>query len=98
MKEILKSDPWLVLTEEDDDAKQNGHQGPGAESRPRCERLGVAQLHVALAVAGAHSDGERVGAALHGELPVRNDHGHVVDALLQAAVAVPPSQDPGRVV
>ncbi len=71
-----------VLTEQNDDTKQNGHQGSRAESRPRCERLGVAQLHVALAVAGAHSDGQGVGAALHRELPIRNDHRHVIDALL----------------
>lgn len=41
----------FVLTEQDDDAEQDGHQGAGAEARPRRERLGVAQLHVALAVA-----------------------------------------------
>ena len=87
-----------VLTEQDDDTEQDGHQGSRAESRPRRERLGVAQLHVALAVAGAHSDGQGAGAALHRELSVRNDHRHVVDALLQTVVAVPPGQDPGRVV
>ena len=87
-----------VLTEQNDDTEQNGHQGARAEPRPRRERLGVAQLHVALAVARAHSDGQGVGAALHRELPVGNDHRHVVDALLQAVVAVPPRQDPGRVV
>lgn len=88
----------FVLTEQDDDTKQDGHQGSRAEARPRRERLGVAQLHFALAVAGAHPDGQGAGAALHRELPVRYDHGHVVDALLQAVVAVPAGQDPGRVV
>lgn len=87
-----------VLTEQNDDTEQNGHQGSGAETRPRCERLGVAQLHVALAVAGAHSDGQGAGAALHGKLSIGYDHRHVVDALLQTVVAVPPGQDPGRVV
>lgn len=88
----------LVLTEQDDDTEQDGHQGAGAEPRPCRQRLGVAQLHVALAVARANPDGQRVGAALHGEVSVRNDHGDVVDALLEAVVAVPPRQDPGRVV
>lgn len=59
-----------ILTEQDDDTKQNGHQGSCAEPRPRRERLGVAQLHVALAVTGAHSDGQCVGAALHGKVSV----------------------------
>lgn len=79
-----------VLTEQNDDTKQNGHQGSRAEACPRRERLGVAQLHVALAVAGAHSDGQGVGAALHRKVSVRNDHRHVVDALLETVVAVPP--------
>lgn len=90
--------PPFVLTEQDDDAEQDGHQGAGAEARPRCQRLGVAQLHVALAVARAHPDGQRAGAALHGEVSVRDDHGHAVDALPEAVVAVPPRQDPCRVV
>lgn len=88
----------MVLTEQNDDTKQDGHQGSRAESRPRRQRLGVAQLHVALTVAGAHPDGQCVGAALHGQVPVRDDHGHVVHALLQAAVAVPARENPGRVV
>lgn len=71
-----------ILTEKNDDAKQDGHQGSRAKPRPRCQRLGVAQFHVALTVAGAHPDGQRVGAALHGELAVRNDHRYVINALL----------------
>lgn len=87
-----------VLTEQNDDTQQDGHQGSRAEPRPGRQRLGVAQLHVALAVAGAHPDGQRVGAAPHGQVAVGDDHGHVVDALLQAVVAVPAREDPGRVV
>lgn len=71
-----------VLTEQNDDTKQDGHQGSCAESCPRCKCFGVAQLHVALTVAGTHSDGQCVGAALHRELSIRNDHRHMVDALL----------------
>lgn len=92
-KDLCKKERKAVLTEQDDDTKQNGHQGAGAEPRPRCERLCVARLHVALAVAGADSDGQRVGAALHWELSIRNDHRHMVDALLQGAVAVSPCED-----
>lgn len=86
------------LTEQNHDAEQDGHQCPSAKPRLRRESLRVAQLHVALAVAGAHSDGERVGAAQCGKLSVGNDHRNVVDAPLQAAVAAPPGQNPGRVV
>lgn len=93
LQQWIKTQNVRVLTEQDDDAKQNGHQGAGAEPRPRRERLCVARLHVALAVAGADSDGQRVGAALHRELAVGYDHGHVVDAHVQAAVAVPPCED-----
>lgn len=71
-----------VLTEQNDDTKQDGHQGSRAESCPRCKRLGVAQLHVALTVTGTDSDGQCVGAALHRELAIGNDHRHMVDALL----------------
>lgn len=104
LHDIYRRDSFFVcvceqlLTEQDDDTEQDGHQGSGAEPRPAGQRLGVAQLHVALAVAGAHADGQRVGAALHGELAVGDDHRHQVGALLQAVVAVPARQDPRRVV
>lgn len=87
-----------ALTEQDDDAEQDGHQCPGAKPRPGRQRLSVAQLHVALAVAGADAHGERARAAVTGRVPVADDHRHLVDAAVQAAVAVAAGQNPGRVV
>lgn len=87
-----------ALTEQDDDAEQDGHQRPGAQPCPGRQCLGVTQLHVALAVAGADAHGERARAAVIGRVAVADDHRHLVDAAVQAAVAVAAGQDPGRVV
>lgn len=86
------------LTQEDDGTQQDGDQGSGAEARAAAQSLHVAQLHPALAVAGAHPDRECAGAALHGVVPVGDHHGDQVDALVEAAVAGATRQDAGRVV
>lgn len=87
-----------MLTEQDDDTEQDGHQGPCAQPRPGRQRLGIAQLHVALAVAGADAHSECARAAVTGRVTVADDHRHLVDAAVQAVVAVAAGQDPGRVV
>lgn len=85
-------------TQQDGGTQQDGDQRSGAQARRAAQSLHVAQLHVAVAVAGAHSDRQGAGAALHGVVAVRDDHGHQVDALVEAAVAGAASQDAGRVV
>ncbi|OWK02286.1 hypothetical protein Celaphus_00018093 [Cervus elaphus hippelaphus] len=60
---------------QNDDAEENGDQGARAEPSRQEQGLGAAGLHVALAVAGTHSDGERARAALNRIIVVRNHHG-----------------------
>lgn len=62
-------------TEEDDGTQQDGNQGSGAEARRATQSLRIAQLHVALAVAGAHPHRQGARAALHGVVAVGDDHG-----------------------
>lgn len=53
-----------VLTQQDNDAEEDGNQRPGAEAGGEEQGLGVAGLHVPPAVAGTHANGQRAGAAL----------------------------------
>lgn len=64
------------LTEQDEDAEQDGHQRPRAEPRGAAQSLGVAHLHISLSVARAHPNRERARAALHGNVSVRDHHSH----------------------
>lgn len=71
-----------TLTEQDDDAQQDGHESAGAETGGARLGLGVAHFHVALTVARAHPHCERARAALHGVVAVGDDHGQAERALL----------------
>lgn len=56
---------WVsLLTQQDNDAEENGHQSPRAEASRQEQGLGTAGLHVPPAVTGAHPDGQRARAAL----------------------------------
>lgn len=85
-------------TQQDGGTQQDGDQRSGAQARRAAQSLNVAQLHVALAVAGTHSDRQGARAALHGVVAVRDDHRDQVDALVEAAVAGAASQDACGVV
>lgn len=63
----VKREKRRLLTEQDEDAEQNGHQRPCAEPRRAGQSLSVAHLHVAVSVARAHPNCERARAALHGK-------------------------------
>lgn len=84
-----------ALTQQDEDAGQDGDERPPAEAGGEAVGLGVARQHAALLVAGAHGDGERAGA---GVLAVGDDDGQVKDGLLLLGPAPAAGHDPGRVV
>ena len=86
------------LTEQDDDAEQDGHQGARGEAVGEGQDLRAAGLHVAAAVACTHAHDERAGAALDRVVVVRDHHGQEVQAHLTPAEAPPPRQDVGGVV
>lgn len=86
------------LTQQYDGTQQDSDEGSSAEARRAAQRLSVTQLHVAVAVAGAHSDGEGASAALHGIVAIGDHHGNQIHALLEAAVAGAAGQDAGGVI
>lgn len=53
------------LTQQNNDAEENGNQGPGAEACREEQGFSAARLHVTLAVTGAYADSQRAGAALN---------------------------------
>lgn len=63
---IKREKRWL-LTEQDEDAEQDGHQCSCAEPRRAGQSFCVAHLHVAISVARAHPNCECARAALHGK-------------------------------
>lgn len=86
------------LTEEQDDAEEDGHQGAGAQASGEEQRLHAARAQVPPAVTATHADGQRAGAALDRVVVVRDDHGQVVDAYFMPVEPTPPGQDTGRVI
>lgn len=83
------------LTQQDEDAGQDGDEGSSAEAGGQAVGLGVARHDVALVVAAAHADGQRAGAGL---LAVGDEDGQVEDGLVLLRPASAPGQDPRRVV
>lgn len=81
----------VVLTEQDYNTEQDGHQSSGCEAIWEGQHLGAARLHVATAVAGAHSNNQRAGAALNRVVVVWDDDGQEINAHLAPAEAPPPS-------
>lgn len=71
-----------TLTEEDDDAEEDGDDGPGAQAgRHDVLLVGAVPVHVAL----AHFDAQ-VGGVGHGQVArVRDDDGDLVDAAFEEA-------------
>lgn len=87
--------PRTRLTQQDEDAGQDGDERPSAQAGGEAVGLGVAQQDGALLVAAAHGDGERAGA---GVLAVGDGDGQVKDFLLLLRPASAARQDPRRVV
>lgn len=88
---------WL-LTQQDDNAGQYGDQRPGAEAGRQDVRLHVAGEDGVFAVAGAHSDGQRVGAAHRRVAVVVDLDGEEENVLRQAAESLPEDVDTGCAV
>jgi len=86
------------LTQQDEDAGQDGDERPPAEAGGQAVRLGVARHDVAVVVAAAHADGHRAGAGVHRLLAVGDEDGQVEDGLVPLGPASSPGQDPRRVV
>ena len=63
------------LTQEDEDAGQDGDERAAAEAHREHVGLGAAGQHVALVVTAAHLDGQRARAAEHRLPAVRNQDG-----------------------
>lgn len=83
------------LTQQDEDAGQDGDECPSAEAGGQTVRLCVARNDVALLVATAHSDGESAGAGL---LTIGDEDWQVEEGLVLLRPASATSQDPRRVV
>lgn len=87
-----------VLTQQYDGAQEDGDERPRANASRAAQSLRITQLHVAVAVTGAHPHSEGPRAALHGVVAVCDHHGNQVDALVKSAVAGSPCQDAGGVI
>ena len=86
------------LTQEDEDAGQDGDERAAAEAHREHVGLGAAGQHVALVVTAAHLDGQCARAAEHRLPAVRDQDGQVEDTLLLLPEAGPPGQNPGGVI
>ena len=88
----------LVLTEQDDDTEQYGHQSSSCEAIWEGQHLGVTGLHVSTAVASTHSHDQCTGAALNGVVIVWDHNRQEVHAHLTPTKPPPPCQDIGSVI
>ena len=61
---MLKRERDIFLTQQDDDAEENGNQCPCTEASREEKGLRVAGLHVPSAVTGTNTDGKCASAAL----------------------------------
>lgn len=86
------------LTQQNNDAEQNGHQSSSRETIWEGQDLRVARLHVSTAVTATHTHNEGTRAALDGVVVVRDHYWQEVHAHLTAAETSPPCQDIGGVV
>lgn len=97
---LLLQSPKLLsqLTQQDDDAQQDGNQGPRTETRRGEERLALAHPDPAVALARAHPQGQGAGATQR-RLPVVPHHdGQLVQFLGQVVETPPPGNDASRAV
>lgn len=86
------------LTQQDDDAQQDGNQSPRAETRRGEERLALAHPDPAVALAWAHPQGQGAGAAQRRLPTVPHHNGQLVQLLGQVVETPPPGNDAGRAV
>lgn len=91
-------DQFHVPTEQNDDARQDGYQRPGAEAGGQHVGLHVAGEDGVSAVTGTHPDGQRVGAGHGRDAVVVYLDGEEVNVLGQAAESFPQHVDAGRAV
>lgn len=94
----MKCNNSLPLTQQDDDAGQDGDERPRAEAGRQHVRLHVAGQDGVVGVAGTHADGQRAGAAQGRVAVVVDLHWQEVDVLRQAAEAPPQHVDAGCAV
>lgn len=78
------------LTQQDDDAQQDGNQSPRTETRRGEEGLALAHSDPAVALARTHPQRQGAGAA-QGRLPVVPHHDGQLVQLLGQVVEAPPS-------
>lgn len=78
------------LTQQDDDAEEDGDQCARAEAGGEQQGLGAAGLHVALAVACAHADGQRARAALNRVIIVWYHHRQEIGAYFMSIESIFP--------
>lgn len=90
--------PPLPLTQQYDDAQQDGDQSPRAETGRGQERLALARPDPPVALAGADPQREGAGAAQRRLPAVPHHDGELVQLLGQAVEAPAPGDDAGRAV
>jgi hypothetical protein len=66
--------PSTLLTQQNNDAEENGDQGASAEASGEEQGFSTTGLHVALAVTGAHTDRQGASAALNWVVVIRYHH------------------------
>lgn len=87
-----------LLTQQNNDTRQNGYQSPRAESGWQNVGLHVAGQDGVFTVTGADSNGQGVGAAHGGKAVVVYFNGKMVNILCQAAESFPEYKNAGRAV
>ena len=87
-----------MLTQEDDDADEDGDEGARAEPHGQEDGLSAAGQERPVAIAGAHAHRQGPGAAQDGVANVLHHHGQQVEVLDPPAKTAPPGHHPRRVV
>lgn len=96
---LLKSPPGLSqLTQQDDDAQQDGNQSPRAETSRGEECFALAHPDPAVALAWAHPQSQGAGATKRRLPAVPHHDGQLVQLLGQVVEAPPPGNDAGSAV
>ena len=86
------------LTQQYDDAQQDGDEGAGAQPHRQEDGLGAAGQQRPVRLAAAHPDGERAGAGPRRVAVVLHHHGQEVDLLGPPPEPTPLGHDAGRAV
>lgn len=95
----LQFPQWLSqLTQQDDDAQQDGNQSPRAETCWGEERLALAHPDPAVALAWTNPQGQGAGAAQWRLPAVPHHNGQLIQLLGQMVETPPPCNDTGRAV